>query len=278
MSDHAHDHDHDAGSCCGHDHGGASDLAEHGQSDAICFDGVGFHYGAVEALHNITLHVTAGTRLGIIGPNGGGKTTLLKLLLGLLDGYAGKIHVNGLTPDAVCKRGDVVGYVPQKHEFEPRFPINVRQVVAMGLCGRTGMMRWHRKADRDRVEQLMGEVGISDLADRPIGSLSGGQQQRAFIARAMASDPPILVLDEPTVGVDVRGQQQFAELIAGLHAEHSLTVMIVSHDLRAVSVSCDKVACLNRTLHYHDSPAGLTPELLQEVFRHDIAPVLTGGA
>lgn len=259
------DHEHDP-----------SDLAEHGQSDAICFDRVGFNYGSVEALRDITLHVAAGTRLGIIGPNGGGKTTLLKILLGLLDGYSGNVYVSGMTPDAVCKRGDVVGYVPQKHEFEPRFPISVRQVVAMGLCGRTGMLRRHGRADRQRVDRLLGEVGIADLAERPIGALSGGQQQRAFIARALAPAPPILVLDEPMVGVDVRGQQQFAELIATLHGEHNLTVMIVSHDLRAVSVSCDKVACLNRTLHYHDSPAGLTPDLLQEVFRHDIAPVLDG--
>jgi zinc transport system ATP-binding protein len=144
----------------------------------------------------------------------------------------------------------------------------------MGLVGKTGLFRRYRKEDLERVEQLIEQVGISHLADRPIGDLSGGQQQRAFIARALAAGPKVLLLDEPMVGIDVAGQQQFGELIQRLHRDLALTVLIVSHDLRSVAASCERVACLARTLHYHDSPQGLTAELLQEVFNHDIVAVV----
>jgi len=267
---HHHDHNTSARHVCTH-HG----LGEHDPSvDAICVDNVSFRYGNVEALQNVTLHIESGCNLGIIGPNGGGKTTLLKIILGLLEGYTGAVKVAGLSPKQVCKHGDVVGYVPQHHHYERRFPVTARQVARMGLTGKTGLFRKHAAEDIDRVEQLLDRVGIRDVADRPIGTLSGGQQQRVFIARALAAGPSILMLDEPTVGVDQAGQKRFADLIHGLHEDLGLTVVIVSHDLRSIAASCGKVACLARTLHYHDSPAGLTPELLQEVFDHDIMPAL----
>lgn len=250
-------------------------LGEHrGRDDAICIDRLSFRYGRVQALREVTLHVDTGCILGIIGPNGGGKTTLLKIMLGLLEGYEGSVQVLGRQPLDVCRRGDLVGYVPQRHEYERRFPANVRQVVRMGLAGRAGLFRRYRREELDRVEQLMQQVGVSELADRPIGHLSGGQQQRVFIARALAAGPKILILDEPTIGIDVSGQQRFAELIHKLHDEHGLTVVIVSHDLRAVAASCEKVACLARTVHYHDTPSGLTEEVLREVFSHDIEPLI----
>jgi zinc transport system ATP-binding protein len=225
-------------------------------------------------LSDVTLHIETGCNLGIVGPNGGGKTTLLKVILGLLEGYSGSVRVMGLSPREVCRRGDLVGYVPQRHDFESRFPVNVRQVVRMGLVGKAGLLRRYAAEDIERVEALMAHVGVADLARRPIGDLSGGQQQRVFIARALAAGPKLLLMDEPTVGVDVAGQRQFAELIHSLHEKLGLTVVIVSHDLRAVAAGCGKVAVLNRTVHYHDSTEGLTTDLLQEVFRHDIAPVL----
>jgi len=265
----AQDHDHD---CASHCH---SDLAQHrDESDALCVDNLSFCYGEIEALRDVTLHVDQGCKLGVIGPNGGGKTTLLKIILGLLQGYSGSVHVLGMPPRQVCHRGDLVGYVPQKHAFEPRFPVSVRQAIRMGLCGKTGLFGRHTKDDLDRVEQLMAQTGVSEFADRPIGALSGGQQQRVFIARALAPGPRILVLDEPTVGIDVKGQRQFAALINELHDEYQLTVIIVSHDLRAIAAGCDKVACLARTVHYHDSPAGLTPEVLSDIFHHDIDPLV----
>jgi len=261
---HHHDHHHDHASLGEH----------HERTDAICVDRVSFRYAEVEALRQVTLHVEAGTKLGIIGRNGGGKTTLLKIMLGLLEGYDGRVTIGGHSPREVCRRGDVVGYVPQKHEFEPRFPVSVRQVVRMGLVGKTGLFHRHAPADLDRVEALLESVGTADLADRPIGSLSGGQQQRAFIARALAPGPSVLLLDEPTVGIDVAGQKRFADLINTLQQQLALTVVVVSHDIGTIAAGCDMVACLNRTIHYHDAPQGLTEQVLHEVFSHEIAGVV----
>lgn len=278
---HDHDHDHDHAP----HHGGSlhechhGSLAEHRDtSDALCIDHVSFRYGNLQVLDNVTLHVESGCNLGIIGPNGGGKTTLLKLVLGLLDGYEGSIKVAGLSPKQVCRRGDVVGYVPQHHHYERRFPVTARQVARMGLTGKTGLFHRHAREDLDHVEQLLDRVGVREVADRPIGTLSGGQQQRVFIARALAAGPRILMMDEPTVGVDLSGQKKFADLIHRLRSELDLTVVIVSHDLRSIAATCARVACLARTVHYHDAPEGLTTELLHEVFDHDIAPILESTA
>jgi len=264
-----------------HDHGHPDHVCHHGplgqhraEADVICLDHVTYRYGSTVALDDVTLHVEAGCNLGIIGPNGGGKTTLLQIMLGLLTDYAGSVTVMGHTPAEACRRGDVIGYVAQKQTFEPRFPVNVRQVVRMGLTGKTGLFRRHPRQDLDYVDDLLGRLNLADLADRPIGHLSGGQQQRAFIARALAAQPRILLLDEPTVGIDVAGQKQFADLIHSLHDALGLTIIVVSHDLRAVAGSCGKIAVLSRKIHYHDSPEGLTPALLQEIFQHDVAPIL----
>lgn len=265
MAEHSHDHH-----VCRH-----GPLGEHrDRTDVVCLDSVSYAYGDQVALENVTLHVEAGCNLGIIGPNGGGKTTMLKVILGLLEGYSGHVRVAGLTPGEVCRRGDLVGYVPQAGTFESRFPLNVRQVVRMGLVGKTGLLRRHAKEDLEHVEHLLNRLAISDLADRPIGALSGGQRQRAMIARALAPRPALLLLDEPTVGVDIAGQKRFADLIHELHDALGLTIVVVSHDLRAVAGSCGKVAVLNRRIHFHDSPDGLTSELLQEIFHHDVAPML----
>jgi len=273
MSDatHTHTHDHaDQRHVCHH-----GPLGQHSaDADVICLDGVTYRYGQTLALDNVTLHIEAGCNLGIIGPNGGGKTTLLKIMLGLLTDYDGDVHVMNMTPAQACRRGDVIGYVAQKQTFEPRFPVNVRQVVRMGLTGKTGLFNRHPRKDLDHVESLLDRLKLTDLAERPIGELSGGQQQRAFIARALAAQPRILLLDEPTVGIDVAGQQQFADLIHSLHEGLGLTIIVVSHDLRAVAGSCGKIAVLSRKIHYHDSPEGLTPALLQEIFQHDVAPIL----
>ena len=262
-------------------HGDPRHVCHHGplgvhrdEADVICVDHLTYRYNGTTALDHVTLHVEAGCNLGIIGPNGGGKTTLLKVILGLLEDYQGHVSVLGLSPREACRRGDVIGYVAQKQSFEPRFPVNVRQVVRMGLTGKPGPFRRHPRDDLDYVETLLQRLSIADIADRPIGELSGGQQQRGFIARALAPRPKILLLDEPTVGIDIAGQRRFAELVHALHDELALTIIVVSHDLRAVAGSCGKIAVLSRKIHYHDSPDGLTPALLQEIFQHDLAPVL----
>ncbi|MFW5682711.1 MAG: metal ABC transporter ATP-binding protein [Phycisphaeraceae bacterium] len=262
------------------------DKCEHGpldehrpENDAVCFENVSYTYpGAAAgktgeprpALQDVTLHVERGCALGIVGPNGAGKTTLMRIVLGEIRGYRGQVLVEGLSPRAACRKGDVIGYVPQRHETCWRFPVSVRQVVRMGLVGRSGPIRRHRREDLDHAEAMLERVGVADLARRPIGDLSGGQQQRVMIARALAARPKVLLLDEPTVGVDEAGRERFARLLRDLHRELSVTLVIISHDLQAIAAGCNRVAVLHQTLHYHDAPEGLTAETLREVFEHDV--------
>lgn len=222
------------------------------------------------ALDGVTLDVRTGERLGILGPNGGGKSTLLKLTLGLLKPTSGTVEVCGLSPERARRRG-LVGYVPQRAEAGFDFPLSVRQVVEQGVSrGRSGWRRLDRSA-RTKIDAALELAGMSALGERPIGSLSGGQRQRVMIARAVAGEPRVLLLDEPTVGVDVEGQQRFGALLERLSAR-GLTVVVVTHDLRTVAAGCDRVACLRQTLHAHVDPQGLTPEVLAEVFAHDVEP------
>lgn len=240
---------------------------------AIRYSGVSFSYesGEAPALDRVSLDVRRGERLGILGPNGGGKSTLLKLTLGLLRGYSGTIEVEGFAPGDAAKRR-LIGYVPQRVEAELSFPITARHAASMAATAGLGPFARSSSAS-EKVERALSVVGATAFADRPVGQLSGGQMQRVMIARALASDAKILLLDEPTVGIDPAGQKQFAELIQRLHDELGLTTIVVSHDLRTVAATSDRVACLARTLHYHDSPEGLTPHVLAEVFRHDAAAI-----
>lgn len=224
------------------------------------------------ALEDVTLQVAHGERLGVLGPNGGGKSTLLKLTLGLLNVQQGEVRVFGRTPrEAVAER--LIGYVPQRSETELAFPVSVREAAGMAAAASVPAWRPLPRDVRDAVEQAMVMVGVDSLADRPIGRLSGGQFQRVMIARALACRPRLLLLDEPMVGVDVVGQQQFAEMLERLHSELGLTIIVVSHDIRTVAAGCDRIACLSRTLHSHVAPKGLTPAVLAEVFRHDVAAI-----
>jgi len=242
------------------------------QSPAIQYQGVTFVYPRAAggtgspraAIENITLDVRAGERLGILGPNGGGKSTLLKLTLGLLRGYSGSIRVFGVSPEE-ARRRRLIGYVPQRVEAELAFPLSVRQVVQMAAAPGA--------AGRKDVDEALALVGASDLAERAIGKLSGGQLQRVMIARALAGKPRLLLLDEPTVGIDIAGQHRFADLLSSLHDRLGLTIVVVSHDLRTIASGCDRVACLARTLHSHVAPEGLTPRVLAEVFSHDVAAI-----
>lgn len=244
------------------------------RESALSFRGVGYTYpgAARSVLEGVTLDVPEGERLGILGPNGGGKSTLVKLATGLLAGQVGEILVFGLSP-AQARRQGLVGYVPQRVEAELAFPLSVAQVVSMSAA--RGVRPWRGlPADRrERVALAMDVVGIASIADRPIGALSGGQVQRTMIARALAGGPRLLLLDEPTVGIDVVGQQQFAALLGSVRERLGVTVVVVSHDLRAIAAGCDRVACLSRTLHSHTAPSGLTPKVLAEVFSHDVAAV-----
>jgi zinc transport system ATP-binding protein len=229
-----------------------------------------FSYGNTPALKQISFQIERGTTVGLIGPNGGGKTTLVKMLIGLLEPTAGSIVIDGTPPRKAVSRGDVIGYLPQNSARPDRFPINVRQTVQLGLAGKTGLLKSYTKDDLQFVESLLEQTDVADLANRPIGQLSGGQLQRVFIARALAPRPKILLLDEPTTGVDRRHQQQFIEFLQTLKQQLKLTVIMVSHDLRAISAIADRIACLNLTLHYHDVPERIPADLLYRMFACDL--------
>ncbi len=245
---------------------------------ALEFDSVSFTYPGSPgpALQDISLTVQPGQRLGILGPNGGGKSTLLKLLLGLLIPQRGSVRVLGSTPAAARAAGRI-GYVAQRDAATLAMPLSVRQVVALGHTWRRAPWQALTADESDWLHRLLTLVGAADLAHRHIGSLSGGQLQRALIARALFPKPDLLVLDEPTVGIDIAGQRQFADLLAAVHAALRPTIIVVSHDLRAITAGSDTVACLARRLHSHLAPGGITPELIAEVFSHDVVGLSPAG-
>jgi zinc transport system ATP-binding protein len=222
------------------------------------------------AVDRVTLRVPAGARLGVLGPNGGGKTTLLKLILGEISPQGGSVRIFGLAPAEARRRG-LIGSVPQRSDAVLEFPLTARQVVELGAGWRRAPWRRLGAEVRARVDQSLELTGATSLAGHRIGALSGGQRQRVFIARAIAAGARLLLLDEPTVGVDVVGQQQFAELISRVRDTLGATVVLVSHDLRAVAAGCDQIGCINRTLHSHTAPEGLSPQILAEVFQHEVA-------
>lgn len=205
-------------------------------------------YGDVTVLESINLVVYEKEFLGIIGPNGGGKSTLLKVILGLLKPDKGSVKLLGNDPQRSRKN---VGYVPQYTSSNLNFPINVWEVVLMGRMNNTGPLKRYKKHDLQAVENALKKVKMLEYKDRQIGELSGGQRQRVFIARALASDPKLLILDEPATGVDSVMQKEFYEVLEELKKE--IAIIMVSHDISAVAIYVDKVACLNRKLHYHHS-------------------------
>jgi zinc transport system ATP-binding protein len=237
---------------------------------AVVIERLDFSYGSQPVLQQIDLSIERGTTLGLVGPNGGGKTTLVKLLLGLLRPTAGSIRIGGLAPQNAVRRGDVIGYLPQNPPAPSSLPLSVRQVVRLGFAGKTGMLRPYAADDLQFAEHLLERVGVADLAEKPISTLSGGQLQRVYIARALAPRPMLLLLDEPTTGIDPAGQQRFIEFLQDLKRELGLTVVLISHDLRAVSAISDRIACLNLTLHYHDVPDHLPPDLVYHMFACDL--------
>ncbi len=178
---------------------------------------ISFSYDGNEILHNVSLNVHLGDYLGIVGPNGGGKTTLLKIMLGLLSNYTGTVKLFGQDIKEF-KDWPKIGYVPQKAtNFDVNFPATVEEVVAMGRYGKRGLFKFPTRNDKEIINSVIEEVGMSQFKDNLIGNLSGGQQQRVFIARALVSQPEIIILDEPTVGVDQATQKKFDSLLKKLN-------------------------------------------------------------
>ena len=225
-----------------------------GQSDRlVSVDDVSFSYTAREVLTDISLAVDRGEYVGIVGPNGSGKSTLLRLLLGLHEPDDGWIELFGHPADDFIDR-EKVGYVAQDvTENTKRMPITVKEVVLMGRFAHVGFGRI-TSDDRERASEALATVGISHLADRKITHLSGGQRQRAYIARALASEAELLVLDEPTVGVDAESVDAFFELLADLN-DDGMTILLVEHDIGAVITHASRVICLNRELYFDGDPA-----------------------
>ncbi len=199
-------------------------------------------YDGVKALDDVSFSIKQNDFLGIIGPNGAGKSTLFSCMLGLLQNYEGEIKFFGQDIKKSKKYLKEIGYVPQKPIFEKNFPATVREVVRMGLA---------RNAPEKRVDEVLQQVWIHELANRRIGELSGGQQQRVFIAKALASEPKILILDEPVTGIDASSTEIFYSILRDLNQNQNITIIWSSHDLDAVNKLANKVECLNKTLFFH---------------------------
>ena len=224
-------------------------------------------YGEIPALKAIDLDIEDGEFLGLIGPNGSGKTTLIKVILGLLKPDRGRVMVFGSPPDRLGRARSLIGYVPQRNQSDWNFPVSVLDVVLMGRYGRIGLFRHPSSTDRDIALRSLEAVQMEEYARRHLAQLSGGQQQRVMIARALAGEPRLLLLDEPAAGVDIHAEEQFYELLRELKEQHGLTIVVVTHDIAVVSSHVEKLACLNQTLYIHASPEEvLSAGTLQKVY------------
>ena len=207
-------------------------------------------YNGMLAIEELTFQVPHGARVAVVGPNGAGKSTLFKVLVGLMPVRSGQIHIHGLP---LGDHLDCVAYVPQREEVDWRFPVSVADVVMMGRYGRQGWLRRSSQEDHLVVGRCLEQMGIADLAERPIGELSGGQQQRVFLARALAQEPHILLMDEPFTGVDAPTQEATLALLDHLH-QHEVTALVSTHDLNLAAMRFDRVLLLNRRLVAYGTP------------------------
>jgi len=198
--------------------------------EVITLRDVSFSYENKPVLSGLNFSVKERDFVGLIGSNGAGKTTLLRMIVGLLKPTAGEIRLFG-KPVSHYSHWEKIGYVPQKNSFNPLFPVTVREVVESGLYGRSKLFRRITKADQRKAEDALMAMRIEDLADKRIGMLSGGQQQRVFLARALINNPALLILDEPTVGIDAETQESFFHMIQHMHKHHNITFLMVSHDM-----------------------------------------------
>ncbi|KAA6187326.1 ABC transporter ATP-binding protein [Thiohalocapsa marina] len=237
----------------------------------IDIQGLRFAYAEATVLEDVNLSIQDGEFLGLVGPNAGGKSTLLKLILGLLEPQAGRIRVLGHSPRRARRR---LGYVPQYPAFPRDFPIRVEDVVLMGrlgtghgLLGRVGR---YRSADRQAVRQALREVEAAELIGRQIGTLSGGQMQRVLLARALVGDPAILILDEPTANIDQRMEGEIFDLLATLNRR--MTIIVVSHDIAFISGYVSRVACLNRTLLCHATD-DIDGQMINELYGEEVRQI-----
>lgn len=237
-----------------------------GERTIIALDGVDFSYNSDPVLQDVSLTIDQGQFVSVIGPNGGGKTSLLLLILGVVRPERGTVRVFGAAPERARSR---MGYVPQFTNFDPLFPVTVYDVVQMGRLGRffTGP---YRQEDREAALAALEQAGLPELRKRPFAEISGGQRQRVLIARALAAEPEVLLLDEPTANVDRLATDKLYELLAELN--RTLTIILVSHDLGIVSRLVSSVVCVNKTVLTHPV-SELTGEMIRDLYGGEIALV-----
>ncbi len=234
---------------------------------AIEMRDVSFSYDGYPVLTDVDVRIEERDFVTVVGPNGGGKTTLLKLILGVHQPWRGSIRVLGTTPEKARPR---IGYTPQRSAIDPSFPARVIDVVLMGTLGRGTKWRGYTRADHEAALEALREVELADRYARPFATLSAGQRQRALIARALAADPELLLLDEPTSSLDVAMEEELHSLLSRLHGR--LTVVLVSHDIAFVSGLTETVLCVKQTVAAH-STSEVTPELIREIYGRDVLMV-----
>ncbi|MFP4236316.1 MAG: metal ABC transporter ATP-binding protein [Desulfonatronovibrio sp.] len=234
-------------------------------------ENLSFAFDSHIVLENVNLNVRAGDFLAVLGPNGGGKSTLIKILLGILPIQKGKVSVLGRKPGKAAHK---TGYLPQNIAVNDRFPINVLDVVLMGRLANAGRFRRYTSSDHSMAARALDQVKMSSHKKRMISDLSGGQRQRVLIARALACDPDILFLDEPTASVDQAFRAKFYQLLFELNMAGK-TIVVISHDLSVLSSHAKSVACVNKHLHFHDS-AEINQEMLEKAYQCPVELVTHG--
>lgn len=224
-------------------------------------------YGGVAVVEHADLKIARGDFVGLLGPSGSGKTTLLKSILGAADVYEGDVLVNGRS---IKDKRPTIGYVPQLETIDWEFPVTVEQVVMMGLIRKNRFLPWFRQEERDHAYSIMERLGIAEFGKRHIRQLSGGQQQRAFLARALVSDPSLLLLDEPTSGVDIKTRDEVMHLLDELNHQ-DITILLTTHEINAVAAHLPWVVCMNGRIVAEGPPSDVfTPEVLKETYNAEI--------
>lgn len=241
---------------------------------AIEFKDVNFKYNENVVLENVSFQIADGDYVGLIGPNGGGKTTTLKIILGLLQPDSGTVRIFGHTLEK-AKEHYEIGYVPQKvMEGEFAFPATVKEVIESGRVSRYALFQGFSATDKQSLEKAITLTGIEGLQNRLIGELSGGQRQLVFIARALAREPKILILDEPTVGVDISSKERFYSFLEELHRELGMTILMVSHDVDVMASEAKQILCINKNLICHVSSASFKKDkYLDDLYGNKTKPV-----
>jgi zinc/manganese transport system ATP-binding protein/zinc transport system ATP-binding protein len=240
----------------------------------VTFTDLDAGYQRAPAIEGVSLTIMQGDFVGIVGPSGSGKTTLLRTMLGSASIYGGSVDIGGRTPGHADAR---VGYVPQLETVDWHFPVTVEEVVMMGLAARSAPLPWHSAAHRAKAHDVMARLGIDHLRGRHIRRLSGGQQQRVFLARALVSEPRLLLLDEPTSGVDIKTRDDILHLLDELNSD-GLTIVLTTHELNAVAAHLPWVVCINRRIIAEGPPERVyTPEILARTYKAEMNIIVHNG-